>query len=309
MNGRMYDPMLGRFLAVDPFIQDPSASQSFNGYSYCFNNPLKYIDPSGYVLENPVSIALELLSSPYGGSWKPGSLTVERSFEEYNNLNLAFGLIVQDLFPSSLGGLASYISVDWCTYNTDRHGGVAFTFRTYDFYEYYTAFNRSLSLSYLAFFGPYTSLSGKKAQGEGGDFLENLDTGLDAFETAVTAKTGLFDYAIRSNYKSARSYSDFNKLRSTQKAWRTKNTLGKGGAKYLNTFKIIGRATGIASAGLAINDAIQNPTTGNIIQAFATTGLALVRINPLVGIGIGIMDVTRASDYLYDQLGNAIDNF
>jgi RHS repeat-associated protein len=48
MNGRIYDPVLGRFLSADPVIQSPYSSQSFNGYSYCFNNPLKYIDPSGY---------------------------------------------------------------------------------------------------------------------------------------------------------------------------------------------------------------------------------------------------------------------
>jgi RHS repeat-associated protein len=48
MNGRMYDPIIGRFLGVDPIIQMPENSQSFNGYSYCLNNPLKYTDPSGY---------------------------------------------------------------------------------------------------------------------------------------------------------------------------------------------------------------------------------------------------------------------
>ena len=49
MNGRMYDPVIGRFLGVDPFVQDAGFSQSYNGYSYCLNNPLKYVDPSGYV--------------------------------------------------------------------------------------------------------------------------------------------------------------------------------------------------------------------------------------------------------------------
>ena len=48
MNGRMYDPVVGRFLGVDPFIQDESNSQSYNGYSYCLNNPLRYSDPTGY---------------------------------------------------------------------------------------------------------------------------------------------------------------------------------------------------------------------------------------------------------------------
>jgi RHS repeat-associated protein len=47
MNGRLYDPLLGRFLSTDNFVQEPGSTQSFNHYSYCLNNPLKYNDPSG----------------------------------------------------------------------------------------------------------------------------------------------------------------------------------------------------------------------------------------------------------------------
>ena len=47
MNGRLYDPILGRFLSPDNFVQVPDFSQSFNRYAYCINNPLKYNDPSG----------------------------------------------------------------------------------------------------------------------------------------------------------------------------------------------------------------------------------------------------------------------
>ena len=47
MNGRLYDPALGRFLSPDNYVQLPDFSQSFNRYSYCLNNPLKYTDPSG----------------------------------------------------------------------------------------------------------------------------------------------------------------------------------------------------------------------------------------------------------------------
>ena len=49
MNGRLYDPVLGRFLSPDNYVQMPDFSQSFNRYSYCINNPLKYKDPSGEV--------------------------------------------------------------------------------------------------------------------------------------------------------------------------------------------------------------------------------------------------------------------
>jgi RHS repeat-associated protein len=48
MNGRIYDPTLGRFLQADPFIQAPKNSQSYNRYAYVLNNPLSYTDPSGY---------------------------------------------------------------------------------------------------------------------------------------------------------------------------------------------------------------------------------------------------------------------
>jgi len=48
MNGRLYDPLVGRFLSPDPYVQDPGNSQSYNRYAYCLNNPLKYTDHSGY---------------------------------------------------------------------------------------------------------------------------------------------------------------------------------------------------------------------------------------------------------------------
>ncbi|WP_168204001.1 RHS repeat domain-containing protein [Aliikangiella coralliicola] len=48
MNGRVYDPTLGRFLSPDPIVQAPHFSQSYNRYSYVFNNPMRFVDPSGY---------------------------------------------------------------------------------------------------------------------------------------------------------------------------------------------------------------------------------------------------------------------
>lgn len=47
MNARLYDPLLGRFLSPDPYVQTPDFTQNFNRYSYALNNPLRYTDPSG----------------------------------------------------------------------------------------------------------------------------------------------------------------------------------------------------------------------------------------------------------------------
>jgi RHS repeat-associated protein len=47
-NARYYDPVIGRFISPDTIVPHPFNPQSFNRYSYCLNNPLKYTDPSGH---------------------------------------------------------------------------------------------------------------------------------------------------------------------------------------------------------------------------------------------------------------------
>ena len=44
---RHYDPDLGRFLTRDPYIGKLVKPQSLNQYTYCYNNPLLFVDPDG----------------------------------------------------------------------------------------------------------------------------------------------------------------------------------------------------------------------------------------------------------------------
>jgi RHS repeat-associated protein len=44
---RYYDPTIGRFISPDTFMLSPTNPQGLNRYTYAFNNPLKFNDPSG----------------------------------------------------------------------------------------------------------------------------------------------------------------------------------------------------------------------------------------------------------------------
>ena len=48
MKGRVYDPSQRRFISPDPLVSTPSNAQSYNRYSYVWNNPLNFTDPSGF---------------------------------------------------------------------------------------------------------------------------------------------------------------------------------------------------------------------------------------------------------------------
>ena len=41
-------PATAQFFSPDPFVQEAGNWQNYNRYSYVFNNPLIFTDPSGY---------------------------------------------------------------------------------------------------------------------------------------------------------------------------------------------------------------------------------------------------------------------
>ena len=74
MNGRVYDPVIGRFLSPDPHIQAPENTQSLNRYSYVLNNPLSYTDPSGFFW-NKLKKAFKNAISFVEDNWKKIAVT------------------------------------------------------------------------------------------------------------------------------------------------------------------------------------------------------------------------------------------
>ena len=104
MNGRMYDPVMSSFLSVDQYVSSPESAQGFNRYAYCMNNPLRYVDPSGWTMVNPVT------------GYTPNSSA---------NANDPYAYCRRPLEPRDLGILQlpqSELNGTWMEGN-ERHGG------------------------------------------------------------------------------------------------------------------------------------------------------------------------------------------
>jgi RHS repeat-associated protein len=53
MQARYYDPAVGRFLSADPVASQAGNLINFNVYSYASSNPVRKVDPSGMLVEDP----------------------------------------------------------------------------------------------------------------------------------------------------------------------------------------------------------------------------------------------------------------
>jgi RHS repeat-associated protein len=98
MNARLYDPLLGRFLAPDPFVQDPDFTQNFNRYSYALNNPLKYSDESGEFVLSTMLIVGGITAAIFGA----GNLAAHAIRQD----DLGHGEWAKYFFSGAIAGLA-----------------------------------------------------------------------------------------------------------------------------------------------------------------------------------------------------------
>jgi RHS repeat-associated protein len=86
MNARLYDPLLGRMLSPDNYVQSPDNIQSFNRYSYAWNNPLKYTDPDGNFIGTVFTAVVDLVSTAFikGGLDPTSSNARNKAWAEFD---------------------------------------------------------------------------------------------------------------------------------------------------------------------------------------------------------------------------------
>ena len=85
---RYYDPELARFTQADTIVPSANTSQALNRYSYAFNNPLKFTDPSGNVpkdLDDSTSEDLTEVSNSEVGK-NPTTQNSNSSFDASGNV-------------------------------------------------------------------------------------------------------------------------------------------------------------------------------------------------------------------------------
>ena len=89
MNARLYDPILGRFLSPDPYVQMPDFTQNFNRYSYCLNNPLKYTDEDGKFFFTIFNAVKDFLVNTFVNVWTQGFNAWSNS-ENWHSTTMAY---------------------------------------------------------------------------------------------------------------------------------------------------------------------------------------------------------------------------
>ncbi len=184
MDGRLYDPTIGRFLSPDNYVQLPENSQSFNRYSYCINNPLKYTDPSGQLfgIDDAVlifgtfNLFASIIHAKATGQniWKAAGISILSSAASYGIGGIfgATGNFGHELLRAGAHGLASGVQ------NALAGENFGVGFASGAFASFAGSGAQWARLGTYGVLGSTTLFGGIGSVVFGGDFLDGAMTGL-----------------------------------------------------------------------------------------------------------------------------------
>lgn len=344
MNGRLYDPLLRRFLNADENIQDAYNTQNYNKYGYVFNNPLMYNDPNGeFVWFVPIIAAvvsefftMYYTQTPFNGARFVGGLamsyasagiagaigdvfkiaSVAEALGKWGTIIARAGAhaLTQGIFSTvqggnfwsgALSGAFASVSADLLGMATDKLGT-----------------NNILRSDGFALFNGAVSGGVGSVLG-GGNFWMGAGQGLivTAFNFLAHKIENGPKKPQKTNYERIKTVLDALGLNMATKEAILEfvahaDDLGTAGKHFKNIVGKAGKLLGAASVVTAITDYIATPTTGGILKMLVTSTALTVSVigtggtaTTFVGWALAFSDASGFSDFAYGQIGSAIDKY
>jgi len=211
--GRLYDPVIARFFSPDNFVQVPYFTQSYNRYSYCLNNPLQYVDPSGENLTFP---------------WYRDILGIVHWIGSADDIP-ATGVFLGDQGVFTSNGEMRYYHADGAI------SGIQLPRVTISRQESSIMFTPFFSSARFGTIDNITELQGNYPSNF--HYVAPINpgyiNGLNAYGVANGVKTNLIEAAVRSYSSDNQMWYEFRKLDKTERALRYEKALGKTSGYYL----------------------------------------------------------------------------
>jgi RHS repeat-associated protein len=118
---RWYDSSLGRFLSADSIVPNPGDPQAWDRYAYVDNNPVKFVDPSGHMLD-PGGAGGSYDDLTFAEKWHVQNATmqsrIKNDYEDAGKLNS-----ITDSLLSHEGPATGFLYFSWAVNNVIENLG------------------------------------------------------------------------------------------------------------------------------------------------------------------------------------------